>query len=60
MPLFEHKCSHFDFVFRLGYTHIVDLLLKNGADVNAENKDKGTPLHWAASNGEVFYSIEIL
>ena len=36
-----------------GYMDIVELLLKNGADVNAEGGDKDTPLHDAAMNNHV-------
>jgi ankyrin repeat protein len=34
-----------------GHTEIVSLLLKEKAPVNALNKSKNTPLHWAALNG---------
>ncbi len=34
-----------------GYSDIVKLLLKQKAQVNALNKSKNTPLHWAALNG---------
>jgi ankyrin repeat protein len=33
------------------HTNVVDLLLKNGADVNHEGKDNETPLHLAAQEG---------
>ena len=32
------------------YDDMVDLLIKNGADVNAKSKDGRTPLMWAAGN----------
>lgn len=34
-----------------GEEEIVDLLIKNGADVNIENSDKKTPLYLAANGG---------
>ena len=36
-----------------GRVRIVKVLLQNGADVNAVNKDKLTPLHRAAEKGHV-------
>lgn len=36
-----------------GYLEIVELVLKNGADINAKNKDNNTALHAAAQNGNV-------
>ena len=34
-----------------GFLEIVKLLIEGGAPVNAQNKSKNTPLHWAALNG---------
>jgi ankyrin repeat protein len=34
-----------------GFLDVVLLLLQSGAPVNAANKAKNTPLHWAALNG---------
>jgi ankyrin repeat protein len=34
-----------------GYARVVALLIRRGADVNAEFKDGRTPLYWAARNG---------
>lgn len=31
----------------------VELLIRNGADVNAKNEDKDTPLHYAAEKGSI-------
>ncbi|KAL7083260.1 hypothetical protein ACP275_14G150000 [Erythranthe tilingii] len=36
-----------------GHLHIVDYLIRNGADVNACNTEKNTPLHWACLNGHI-------
>jgi len=35
----------------LGRKEIVELLIAEGADVNAENDSGDTPLHWAAMEG---------
>ena len=34
-----------------GHVPVVELLIKNGANVNAKDADGGTPLHSAAANG---------
>lgn len=34
---------------------IVELLIKNGADVNIPNKNGQTALNWAASTGNIIY-----
>ena len=34
-----------------GHANIIDLLLLAQADPNLPNKDRDTPLHWAASGG---------
>ena len=41
------------------YPHMLDLLVLNGADVNATNDNNETPLHWACSAGHVV-SVELL
>lgn len=35
----------------LAHENLVDLLLQNGANINAQNKNKHTPLHLAVRNG---------
>lgn len=53
--LFWNECYTFHwliFIFiHLGWENITELLLKNGANVNAEDDKKQTPLHRAAENG---------
>lgn len=36
----------------LGAQRVAELLIKNGADINAENRDKSTPLHFAVKYGK--------
>ena len=40
-------------------TNTAEVLLKNGADVNAKNKDGDTPLHHAARNSN-YNTVEVL
>lgn len=44
---FMHNCSF------LGYAKIVQLLIQNGADVNAVNEDSNSALIYAAVNGNI-------
>lgn len=44
---------NFDYFFPLGHVNVVQILLKNGANVSAENGDKETPLHLAAKRGNL-------
>lgn len=49
----------------LAHEKIVDLLLQNGANINAQNKNRLTPLHLAVKNGNIetryrsIYPLEI-
>lgn len=43
----------------LGHDKIAELLIQNGANVNAMTIYGRTPLHWSAINGNLFYSIVI-
>lgn len=38
----------------LGNESVAEVLIRHGANVNAENKDKWTPLHCSANVGEFF------
>lgn len=48
------KGLYFDFLFRLGHENLIEILLKSGANINAQDLDKRTPLHLAAKEGEPF------
>lgn len=45
---FNLCCLH----LQLGYERVVQILVGNRADVNAQGKDKETPLHMAVGNGK--------
>lgn len=40
-------------VFRSGHGKVVEILLKNGANVNARDKNENTPIHAAAHQGKL-------
>lgn len=42
----------------LGFPKVIDLLIKNGANVNFVDNDCKTPLHFAVETGNLF-SFEI-
>lgn len=46
--------SHLKKDFFLGHAQIVQLLLKNGADINIKSNQGLTPLHGAAEFGKFF------
>ena len=48
----HHACKH-------GYAKHVDLLLKFKADISAKNNVGNTPLHVAASHGQVCYTVKL-
>ncbi|WP_353271076.1 ankyrin repeat domain-containing protein [Wolbachia endosymbiont (group A) of Alloplasta piceator] len=47
------KCNLLLIAAENGYEKVVRYLTKNGANVNAQNEDKGTPLHYAAYSGHI-------
>lgn len=40
--------------FELGRAKIVEMAVKNGANINVKSDDGRTPLHYAAANGMLF------
>lgn len=42
-----------NFLIYLGHVKVAELLLKNGANIHAEEENKWTPLHLAAKNGKI-------
>lgn len=36
---------------------MVEILIKNDANVNAEDKEKRTPIHWASYFGMIFIEM---
>lgn len=48
-------CSLF---LSLGYENVVEILIQNGADINAEEIDKWTPLHLAVQIGNSYNMIK--
>lgn len=40
-------------------TEVADLLIKNGANINAVNKDGSTPLYRAINSGRVFFTKSV-
>lgn len=56
----QSEIISFGFDFQLGYGKIVDILIQNGADVNAGNPStEKTPLHFAAASGKLkFLSLK--
>lgn len=42
-----------DSLLRLGNANVTELLLQRGANIDAEDADKDTPLHMAARNGKL-------
>lgn len=43
------------FLFLIGNTKVAQILIANGANVNAEDFSGHTPLHSAAKNGNLIY-----
>lgn len=48
---FKYKTPHFKCISILGRANIVDILLKNGANINATDHINRSPLYLAAENG---------
>lgn len=46
-----------DFLFFLGCENDIDLLLKNGTEIDAEDQYKRTPLHSAAYKGKLWKKV---
>lgn len=46
--------EHFFSCIRLGFTEIITLLIKSGADIEKKDKKQETALMWGASSGEWF------
>lgn len=44
----------------LGHENLIEFLLKNGANISAEDKDRYTPLHFAVEKGKLFLKIEFV
>lgn len=40
--------------FRLDRLNVAELLIRNGANINAEDNNKYTSLHWIAHYGKLF------
>lgn len=51
----QHQWTELHHACKYGYTKHVDLLLKFKADISAKNNVGNTPLHVAASHGQVCY-----
>ena len=43
-----------------GFYHIVDRLIKAGADLNTKDRLRRNPLHWAARFNNVFMAQKLL
>lgn len=53
-PAHTHMNQIFgDNFFCRGHERVTELLLESSANVNAKNKDRDTPMHWACSGGNV-------
>lgn len=51
--------SEIDDRFVLGHNNVVEVLLRNGANVRAENRYKGQPIHKAADEGMSISLLQI-
>lgn len=46
-----------DFVYHLGHENLVELLLRKGSNINAEDENKQTPLHLAVEKEGKLFNI---
>lgn len=53
-------CTVMHYASKLGYVHCLKLLIHHGADVAAKNKDKQSPIHFAAKYGRYSSCLQIL
>lgn len=54
LNLFNEFPVMYTFWLVLGHANVVKLLIAHGADVNAQDDMKYSPLHWAAARGDLF------
>ncbi|KAF3062939.1 hypothetical protein CFAM422_010237 [Trichoderma lentiforme] len=56
----EHKNTLLSIAAQKGHTELMRLLIRKGADICAENKDRKTPLSYAIENGDMGVFTAIL
>ena len=55
-----HGCTCVHYASKFGYANCLKLLISYGADINFKNKDKQSPLHFAAKYGRNTSCLQIL